>query len=163
VYHKNGAHYRRGNNSSQHLARLVALISKTQRNTDKAPTDQNYENSKGNALARYTLSLTIATWIIAGAAILNFGASLLQWSVLNSTEKAMQRQVGVMQNQLAVMVADQRPWIKIEATIAGPLTFFESAGFADMPMHFILTNVGHSPAFNVRLTAWSLSSLAQSS
>lgn len=155
MYHKNGAHYRRGYNSSHHLARLVALISKTQRKTDKAPTDQNYENSKGNALARYTLSLTIATWIIAGAAILNFLASLLQWSVLNSTEKAMQRQVGVMQNQLAVMVADQRPWIKVEATIAGPFTFFEPAGFADMPRHFTLTNVGHSPAFNVRLTAWS--------
>src|ERR1700732_824511 len=60
-----------------------------------------------------------------------------------------------MRRQLDAMEADQRPWIKIGPTIAGPLSFHEPAGFADMPIRFMLTNGGHSPAFNVQLTAWS--------
>jgi hypothetical protein len=90
-------------------------------------------------------------WVtLAGVVVVAVYTSVAAWQACLTRD-----QLAVMRRQLDAMEADQRPWIKIEATIAGPLTFFEPAGFADMPMHFILTNVGHSPAFNVRLTAWS--------
>jgi hypothetical protein len=97
-------------------------------------------------------------WVtLAGVVVVAVYTSVAAWQACLTRD-----QLAVMRRQLDAMEADQRPWIKIEATIAGPLTFFEPAGFADMPMHFILTNVGHSPAFNVRLTAWSFL-LSQSS
>jgi hypothetical protein len=87
MYHKRGPYNRRG----YQLARLIALVSKIQRHSDKAPPSQNNNDSTGDALARYTLSLTIATWVVAGAAILSFGAALLQWSVLKSTDASAER------------------------------------------------------------------------
>jgi len=56
------------------------------------------------------------------------------------------RQIGIMEN-------DQRPWIKVETEIAGPFDF-HAGGLANLPLRFTLTNVGKSPAFNIRLGAW---------
>jgi hypothetical protein len=164
-----GSKYPYGYGSGQHLARLVALISKLQRDPNQPRSAQNNQDANEGALARYTRNLVIVTSVIAIVGVLNFGAVLLQWDTMRHTDdathdlasaaktqaEALGQQAAIMQGQLKAMEADQRPWIKIEATIAGPLTFFEPVGFADMPMHFMLTNVGHSPAFNVRLTAWS--------
>ena len=49
-------------------------------------TTANRSNAD-HALARYTLWLTIATWVIAGAGILAFDAALLQWSSLKRTDE----------------------------------------------------------------------------
>lgn len=55
------------------------------------------------------------------------------------------RQIGIMEN-------DQRPWIKVETEIAGPLDF--THGFVYMPLRLTLANVGKSPAFNIRPGVW---------
>jgi hypothetical protein len=55
--------------------------------------------------------------------------------------------------QITIMEDDQRPWVKVETEIAGPLEFI-IGGFGNLPLRFTLTNVGKSPAFNVTLVPW---------
>jgi hypothetical protein len=97
--------------------------------------------------------ITVATVFVALAAIATAVVGLWQWKALN-------HQGELLQGQLNVMEADQRPWMKIE-TIApnvspidpnfGGLRFCgpNSPGF--LPLHFLLKNVGRSPAFDVRV------------
>jgi hypothetical protein len=59
-----------------------------------------------NALARYTLWLTIATWVIAGAGILTFGAALLQWSSLKRTDETTRE----------ALTAAQRAFVSVKDT-----------------------------------------------
>jgi hypothetical protein len=44
-----------------------------------------------------------------------------------------------------------RPWISCKVEIAGPVTY-TTAGDAQFELRFIVKNVGHSPAFGVKLT-----------
>jgi hypothetical protein len=61
-------------------------------------------------------------------------------------------QLSVMQGQLKAMETDQRPWIKVEAEISQGLQVHGGDGI--LPTKFTLTNVGHTPAFNVQLEVW---------
>jgi hypothetical protein len=130
----------------------IKIIAALDRVADEqhAANDENTPKEKGKRCREIVTiaGLYLAATVAIIAVLITHKDSSDQIGALNS-------QLTVMQGQLKAMEADQRPWIKIEATIAGPLTFFEPVGFAGMPMHFMLTNVGHSPAFNVRLTAWS--------
>ena len=101
---KDGSKYPYDYRSGQHLARLIALISKLQRNKNQTPPAQNNRNAKEDALARYTWRLTIATWIIAFAAVLNFGASLLQWSTMRRQADITQRQLDDAEIQEAASI-----------------------------------------------------------
>jgi hypothetical protein len=85
---KDGSKYPYGYGSGQHLARLVALISKLHRNANHPRPEQNNRDTNENALARYTWRLVIATSIIAIASVLNFGAALLQWNAMKNTDEA---------------------------------------------------------------------------
>jgi hypothetical protein len=72
------------------------------------------------------------------------------------------RQLNVMQGQLDAMEADQRAWVKVVkvepyVNQIGPYNglFFvkpNTEGF--LQLHFVLQNVGHSPAFKVIIGAW---------
>jgi hypothetical protein len=59
----------------------------------------------------------------------------------------------VAYRQTRIMENDQRPWIKVEVEIASPLDF-TVGGWGIMRLRLTLTNVGKSPAFNVRLAHW---------
>jgi len=74
---------------------------------------------------------------------------------------AMKRQVSIMESQARIMENDQRPWIKLEVAISGPLQFIplalqlhEERHLATMPLHITLSNVGKSPAFNIQVGIW---------
>jgi len=114
------------------------------------PPPADSENTAPKKKNRWTNDPPMFWVTLAGVIVVVAYTSVAAWQACLT-----RGQLTVLQGQLDAMIADQRPWVKIEASIAGPLTFFEPAGFAEMPMHFMLTNAGHSPAFNVRLTAWS--------
>jgi hypothetical protein len=59
----------------------------------------------------------------------------------------MNYQSDAMQNQLKVMEADQRPWIKTELSFGGDLTYSDNR--MDVTFHYVLKNVGRSPALSV--------------
>jgi hypothetical protein len=79
----------------------------------------------------FTLALTAAT--IASVCI-----AIWQWSVANG--------------QLTVMRDQSRAWIKADLIFDGDFRYTKGIG-AFFPFHFLLSNVGHSPAYNVRTTA----------
>lgn len=53
-------------------------------------------------------------------------------------------QLLVMQGQLDTMQKDQRSWVSTDITVTGPLTF--TPDLVLLPIHMVVTNVGHSPA-----------------
>jgi hypothetical protein len=59
----------------------------------------------------------------------------------------MNDQSTAMQNQLKVMEADQRPWIKTDLSFASDLTYSDNR--MDVTFHYVLKNVGRSPALSV--------------
>jgi len=61
---------------------------------------------------------------------------------------AAQRQVVTMQKQLEM---SERPWITIQFTISGPLTFDNE--MANLRLQYTLKNVGHSVAKNINIEA----------
>lgn len=103
MQHNNGPKHPYGYGSADHLRKLVRLIGKFQRETDKPPPNQHNEDSKDDALARYTRHLAVGTWVIAGAGVATFGAALLQWSALHNTDEKIGKQVAAMRDQLAIM------------------------------------------------------------
>jgi hypothetical protein len=53
-----------------------------------------------------------------------------------------------MEGQLDEMQAEQRPWLKVEVSVKGNL--FPAGPYFGLPVNITITNVGHSPAFNVQ-------------
>jgi hypothetical protein len=74
--------------------------------------------------------------------------------------QTFQQQLTAMQGQLNAMEADQRPWVKIQklepyqspiGPALGGLMFRGSHDVGFLPLHFLLKNVGRSPAFEIRV------------
>jgi len=95
----------------------------------------------------------LGTCVIALFTILIYFVGRYQW-------RTFQEQLSVMQSQLDAMEADQRPWMKIEKLEPyaspidprlGGLRFSGSDTVGFLPLNFLLKNVGHSPAFDVRV------------
>jgi hypothetical protein len=61
------------------------------------------------------------------------------------------RQEGIMADQAAILRAQQRGWIKVEIAVNDAIDL--RAGWGIIPLQYTLTNVGHSPVFNVRVSA----------
>ena len=80
----------------------------------------------------FALALTLAT-------IANVWVANRQWSAANG--------------QLAVMRDQSRAWIKADLIFDGDFQYTKGIG-ALFPFHLQLFNVGHSPAYNVRTTAF---------
>jgi hypothetical protein len=100
------------------------------------------------AMVRHARSTALATVAIAFFSLASLVASIFQYLVFSNQLKAMQSQVGVME-------ADQRPWIKVEASPGDYMAFpfnpnYPIANVFFNP-HFTLTNVGKAPAFNAQL------------
>jgi hypothetical protein len=137
-------------------ARCVSFIEKIKRKADDQPQDNVY----AAALARYTLWLTVATAVVAAAAVLSFIAALLQWNALSSTDAATQKLAKAALDQASVMQADQRPWMQVEKVEPyvypldsrfGGLNYSGSHIIGFLPLHFMLKNAGRAPAFDVRV------------
>jgi hypothetical protein len=95
----------------------------------------------------------LGTCVIAFFTILIYFVGRYQWYTF-------QEQLTVMQGQLNAMEADQRPWMKIEKLAPyispidpriGGLRFSGPNTVGFLPLNFLLKNVGHSPALDVRV------------
>ncbi len=146
--------------------RFISFINRIQRPAEQPYPKEHHENSYDGALAGYTKQLAIATWVIAAAGILTFGAGVLTWLAIRGQLQEMQstgrqtdeliasatkqaeaarKQTVAMERQLDVMEADQRAWISIvDVAVSGPITY-EVSG-ARLNLTFFLKNVGRSPA-----------------
>jgi hypothetical protein len=60
-------------------------------------------------------------------------------------------QLHVMSGTLAVMQAEQRPWVKIRVSLGDSL---DSRGGVAIPVKYVLENVGNVPALRVRVASW---------
>jgi hypothetical protein len=89
------------------------------------------------AVAIATIFLVIAT---AGLAVFGFIQS-----------RDMRTSVVVAKKSADAALIALRPWISCKVEIGGPLTYTPD-GHAEFMFRFIVENVGHSPAFGVRLT-----------
>ena len=90
-------------------------------------------------------------------------ATVLGYMNLVSSLKAAQDQATAARDQVSIMIAERRPWLKIEperiiqyrSTNYPNLSEINdefSRGFFDVV--FKITNVGHAPAFNVQFHMW---------
>lgn len=78
---------------------------------------------------------------------------IAQYSALHSTGEKIEQQIKALNRQLDLMAVEQRAWIKVEIEPAGPLQFFDiPSPWGSLPLRTNVTNVGKSPAFNVRET-----------
>jgi hypothetical protein len=86
----------------------------------------------------------VATIALAAATFLGFGAAVLQWRVLSSTDEKVAAQVNTMRGQLTEMKEDRRAWVSLLALI--PVTIA-----ANVPVRLSVSveNSGESPAINV--------------
>lgn len=112
-----------------------------------SPDDRENKSSLDQAMVRWTAAIGRWTRGVAVFTLLLFGATCdlglvayWQYQALNNTDVKIGRQLDEMQ-------AARRPWLKVEAGIAGPLTFKPVPKVA---IKTTLTNVGQSPA----IEAW---------
>ena len=112
-----------------------------------APEDAYKEASSKNRRERRLRMLeVIGLWLAAGVGLLAV--------IVASLDARGQR--GVMQGQLNEMQAEQRPWLRVDVT-PGDFVVLDPPGTVAYPTivfnpHFIITNVGKSPAFNALLS-----------
>jgi len=113
--------------------------------TNAADTNKNDPND--DRIVKYTGHLTVATWVIAIAAIFNLGAALLQWRALSSTDLATHDLAKSAIAQVNEMRDQQRPIILTPAVgIVMPITFDASTKDAQITLDYTGVNVGHSVA-----------------
>lgn len=142
---------------NERLERINKAV-ETLKLTPESPDE--YRRAEGDLkaqqdMAEYAMLMTIATGVsvlisAAGVALLlvtlrqNRGAIRIALTGLNRTNRA----VRLAERQL---IADTRPWIKVEAELVGPLAFVLDGanrvqGLIDI--RFTLTNIGKTPALN---------------
>jgi hypothetical protein len=124
-------------------------------------------NGVNNCSSHYVL-VSIIRWVlfqldrhgILISAIATVFIARFTWTLWRSTEKmweASQRQIGISDaaNKLnrEHFILGERPWIKPEIIIAGPLRF--ERGNASIKLEVKTTNVGKTPAFKVHPFIWS--------
>jgi hypothetical protein len=98
-------------------------------------------------------------WLTIIGLFLAAGFALLQWRELSSTDRSISRQaeitdkqLAVMQGQLDVMQADQRPWVYLEqAGLVSKMTYDPKVGFS-FTVALIAKNMGKTPARRVLIT-----------
>jgi hypothetical protein len=81
--------------------------------------------------------------------------SALQMRILDRTDRATKQSADAATKAANVaedtLIATQRPWVSVELSVAGPLTFTDEE--ARVEIGFLLKNTGNSPAINVQVEA----------
>jgi hypothetical protein len=76
-----------------------------------------------------------------------------QVAVSNRQADIMDSQTKILANQLTFSQTLERAWIKADLIFDGDLQYVKGIG-KTFPFHLQLTNVGHTPAYNVRSIAF---------
>jgi hypothetical protein len=112
----------------------------------KCCTDDKQNNS-------IKLEMDIRTgerWLIginAFSVIMTIVIALIYWGQLCQMRRATKAAEGANKVATDTLIASNRPWLDIQPTIKGPLTF-DKAG-AHLTMQVEMVNTGHSPAVRV--------------
>lgn len=137
--------------------RFVSLVEQLDREAQQRRLHANNEAAHEASLVAVTRWLVRATWLLVFVGFLAFGAAILQWRTLSSTDEkagenitALQEQARIIRDQLDEMKLERRPWIAVDAHI-GDIRW-ESDG-VHIATKFDLTNTGKSPALRVSLNA----------
>ncbi len=129
-------------------AQAVTSKGERRRNVSKDELDRSMVNWT-RAVAVFTAFLALLAglqaWIIWG-----------QWGEMKAAreggDKSFADQIAVMQGQLNQMNLAQRPWVKLESSQPDSLTSDDAYGVSFWAK-VVVSNVGHSPAQNVSVTA----------
>lgn len=93
------------------------------------------------------LTAAIATGGLISAII--FGYQLREMQAAGDlTRESIKISEEALKNSRQTLISAQRPWISIDMTLSGPLTFDQNG--AEIKIGLQLKNHGHSPALNVR-------------
>jgi hypothetical protein len=113
-------------------------------------------NEKGNPFRRWFMTnseiiMICLTAVIAAAGVVGACIFNNQLSVMQGQLTEMKTSSGLTNRQIALMEADQRPWISLEMRFDEDLTKNESG--TSSVIKYTLNNVGKSPAVNVDFMA----------
>jgi hypothetical protein len=103
------------------------------------------KESPEEAIARYNLGLMVFTGLLAAIGIIQIGFLLSADSTARDAADSAKQSTQIANETL---IAAQRPWVSVKIESAGPITWPQ--GFMQIPFKITLTNIGKSPAFNVR-------------
>lgn len=93
-------------------------------------------------------------WVGAGILLLlAVGGSVYGVVVAERALSASLEQADAAQKQLAVVMAEQRPWMKLGVSVDGAINEWRVPNAVSLGLKMSLTNVGRAPAFDVRATA----------
>lgn len=114
-----------------------------------------------NPIEWYTLGLLLFTVILAIVAIIQIRLvnQSNQESKKASDAATIAAEAAVESNEISrqLLIAEQRPWIKLNVEIGGPLSYTDKGWDAGMRWHFplkyTLKNIGKTPGVNVSLSA----------
>ena len=166
VYHNRGRPepnwYRGDTEREPHLAALVdALVNESRANREEQQREEklNYPIELLTLFAvLVTASFVIFQWHemvkVYDPVKTSAEAAKTAAEAAKTQAAAAGNQIAIMKGQLDAMQADQRPWIKVEATADEIIPFNITHGAGAVPFHAKLTNTGKSPAFNVRVFPW---------
>lgn len=144
---------------TERLAQLLRAVGEA-RTPAVYPTDEEHR-------AAQQRHWQIQRWIAGGALALAALAALftlLALSAATKTADQARRQAAALQSELDMVRAEQRPWIKVEPDRVASLQVLRypdpgkvdaQADAAVLNIAFRINNVGHSPAFGLRLFLWS--------
>jgi hypothetical protein len=99
-------------------------------------------------LAVFTALLFIATLILAASTDDLRKYAEEQASDMKRSISEAKRSADVAEKSL---IASNRPWVKVDIAVGGPI--FYNVNGVNFTIRYILTNIGHSPASNVWVTA----------
>ena len=152
--YKRPAHFKAA--SRQMIARMKRAR-KTAQERDRPDHSSNEKSvaQSTRTIARFTIALAIVGCLTAWIAF-------RQWQEMQSggadthalakaaeaQAEATKTQLVVMKGQLDAMREDQRPWIRLDASLASDLTY-DFSGDARILISYSVENTGHSPAIDV--------------
>jgi hypothetical protein len=99
-------------------------------------------------LAVFTALLFVATLILAASTDDLRKYAEEQASDMKRSINEAKRSADVAEKSL---IASNRPWVKVDIAVGGPIFYNVNGG--NFTIRYILTNIGHSPASNVWVTA----------
>jgi hypothetical protein len=140
--------------------RFKSLVAQLHREAQQRRSRADEQTPHEAALVRVTRWLVVATIALAVAGFLGFGAAILQWSALRSSDEKAGETLGVMQGQLIAiqnatkdthsgLVDVQRAFITSSELEIDPI-HSEDNSVAAWNIKVILENSGSTPARNLR-------------
>lgn len=110
----------------------------------KDPSWSVWHRTRNDPIALFTLFLMVFTAVLAAVGVMQIRLLFRAETVAEKSAKAAEAAASTAKKSL---IAAQRPWIIVDPSIGGPLTY--SVNGLSVTLRLTLKNVGRSPAKNV--------------